>query len=42
VPREQLREHELGAHAVGARDEHRLAHAGELRREQAAEAADVA
>ena len=32
---------ELGAHAVGARNEDRVAHAAELRAEQAAEAADI-
>ena len=32
---------QLGAHPVGAGDQHRLGHAGQVRHEQAAEAADV-
>ena len=37
----QLRDALLRAHTVRARDEHRLAHTGEIGREQAAKAADI-
>ena len=41
VPVHELRDALLGANAVGAGDQHRLGHATHVRREEAAEAADV-